>query len=294
MRTRRALALLLAGLAPGLAAAQSSPVIEAVRVGSAGGRLVVEVVASEPVSYLAVDTPEPFTVTLFLAHATFAFPAAARDFGEGSLRRVAGVVLDRPDGLLARLDFVFEHPASYRVQADGRRILLRAEAPGVPEIVVFGTPAPEPLEARIARAPAPAAPLAPRAPPGPPPAATPPRPATPPAPAPSGPAARLVRITPTEAGDDVQISLEADRTLVPRVFTLQDPPRLVLDFDNVVTTLTRFTLAVGGRVLERIRAGQFQTVPVPVARIVLDLRRLVPYRVEPHAHGAVIHLGTGP
>jgi hypothetical protein len=279
-----ALALLLVALSAAPAAAQSAPVIEAVRVGGADGRLVVEIVATTPLGYLVVDTPDPFTVTLFLARTTFAFAPGVRELDTGPLRRVAGVVLDRPDGLLARLDLVFAYPVDYRVTGQGRRLVVRVEVPAVPDAVVLGTLAPDPLEARSIAPPAEAGGAVAPA----------PGPSTAPAPAvvpPATAAARVLRITPVNGGETVRVAVEAEQPLIGRAFTLQDPPRLVVDFDNVVTSLGRFTLAVGGRVLERIRASQFRPAPHPVVRIVLDLRRLVPYRVESGPHGAVIHLG---
>jgi hypothetical protein len=105
--------------------------------------------------------------------------------------------------------------------------------------------------------------------------------------------ARIRRITPVESGEEVRLTVEADRALTPRTFTLSGPPRIVLDFDNVVSEVGAFILALGGRVVERVRASQFRTTPVPIVRVVVDVKRPVPYHVEPGARGTVIHIGAG-
>jgi hypothetical protein len=74
---------------------------------------------------------------------------------------------------------------------------------------------------------------------------------------------------------------------------MADPPRIVLDFDNVVSEAGAFIRSLDGRVAERVRSSQFRTTPVPIVRVVVDVRRLVPYRVEPGARGTVIHIGAG-
>jgi hypothetical protein len=373
--TTRTLGVLVLGLlAGGPAAAQEAqeaqPVVEAVRAGSADGTLVFEVVVSEPVPALALDSADPFTVSVFLGGAVFDFPPAIRDLPHGALRRVAAVVVARPDGVLARLDFVFDGRVAYRARTEGRRLFVHFDLPGVTEAVVFGPAAAATLEARVspppgptppATAPPPAAPPAvapapatapppppPRpalaappaaatppaaaasapatAPPPPPtrpaPAAAPPAAATPPAaaapaasrppapgqprasqamprtaptaPAPPAAIARIRRITPVESGQGVQLTVEADRALAPRAFVLSDPPRIVLDFDNAVSELGRFDLPLGGPIVERIRTSQFRTAPVPIVRVVVDVKRPVPYRVEPGARGTVVHIGAGP
>lgn len=325
---------LLVALGSGRTLGQSGPVVKEVRAGSHEGALRLEIVASEPPTSLLIETSDPFTLTLFLAHTIFAFPPSAHEMNEGPLRKAVAVVLDRPEGLLARLDFVFDRRVDYRLQDEGRRLSLDLDAPGIPDRVLFGTAQvaasagePSPATPPEPRAPAPgaAAPLAPQvrqpsvpaAPVGPiatlpqsaaapsarPPAvpiSTPPRgpgdrPGPPEetgksAPPPAARAARIHGLTPTEAGQETRVTVEADWALVYRAFTLNDPPRLVVDFDNVTHGLDRGVLPVGGRVLERIRSSQFAVSPIPVVRLVFDLKQLVPYRIEPQARGVVVHI----
>jgi hypothetical protein len=296
-------------------------VIEGIRIGTAGGHLQLEVVASEPLVYLLVDTPEPFTLTLFLSHATFAFPPWSREFPEGPLRRVAAVVLGRPEGLLARLELEFDRPVGHHVRQAGRWLVLSAGVPGPPSPVVVGTvetaepEAAPPLEARpplppgspagaaperVATAPpAPAAPERTAPAPAPPAAAPPERAASAPpagrvasatAPARLG---RIRRITPAERAGELRVTIEADGPLEPRAFTMADPPRLVVDFENTATDLGPVSIPTGGGLVARVRSAQFRASPTPVVRVVLDLLRPVPFRVEPHAGGVTIRVGPG-
>jgi hypothetical protein len=320
------LLLLAVGIAPPARATEvgpSAPVIEGIRIGTAGGHLRLEVVASEPLTYLLVDTAEPFTLTLFLSHATFAFPPWSREFPEGPLRRVAAVVLGRPEGLLARVELEFDRPVGHHVRQAGRWLVLSAGVPGPPSPVVVGTvetaepEAAPPVEARP--------PLPPASPPGAapervatapertvpaavPPAAAPPdraasAPPAPPAPAPpagrvasttpSTRPVRIRRITPAEGSDELRVTIEADGPLTPRAFTMADPPRLVVDFESAATDLGPVSIATGGGLVARVRSAQFRASPTPVVRVVLDLLRPVPFRVEPHAGGATIRVGPG-
>jgi hypothetical protein len=322
---RAGLLLLVLGLATAVGASETrpvGPVIEGVRVGTAGDQLQLEVVASERLVYLLVDSTEPFTLTLFFANTAFSFPAWSREFSEGPLRRVAAVVLGRPEGFLARLELEFTRPVGYQVRQSGRWLVLSADVPGPPSPIVVGTvetaePAPEPLVLPVPPSPAapppvvaaPAAPPAP-APPvprvAPAPAPPPPgvaAPTAPPAPAPPAPRvasvptparlARVRRISPAGRADEVQVAVEADGPLAPRAFVLADPLRLVVDFENAATDLGQVSIPTGGGLVARVRSAQLRMEPTPVVRVVLDLLRPVSYRVEPHAGGATIRVGPG-
>jgi hypothetical protein len=191
--------MLLLTLATAAGASQvtpAGPVIEGIRIGTVGGQLRLEVLGSERLGYLVIDTPEPPTLSLFFANAAFAFPAWSREFADGPLRRVTAVVLGRSEGLLARLDLEFTRPVAYQYRQSDRWLVLSADVAGPPTPVVVGSieaadPAPELL---ATPAPAPAPDPAPRpvasAPPAPPVPASPPppaasAPAVPPAPSPA-------------------------------------------------------------------------------------------------------------
>ncbi|MGH2668638.1 MAG: AMIN domain-containing protein, partial [bacterium] len=105
-------------------------------------------------------------------------------------------------------------------------------------------------------------------------------------------ARRIHGLSLSEAAGAIHVSVEADGPLAYRAFTLPVPNRLVVDFENVAYRLDRSTMPVGGPVLERIRSSLFRAAPAPVVRIVFDLQRLVPYRIEPRDRGVVVHLET--
>ena len=358
---RAGLLLLALGLATAGGASEVSPagpVIEGVRVGTAGGQLRLEIVASERLPYLVVDSPEPPTLILFFSNTAFAFPAWSREFAEGPLRRVAAVVLGRSEGLLARLELEFTGPVAYRIRQSGRWLVLSADVAGPQSPVVVGTiettepppellassespapaapaapPAPAPTPRPTASAPAAPAPMpppatsasaapppaaaapavppppapaprpaapAPAAPPAPPPAASAPAVTAPPAPpgprvasVPPARVARVRRITPAGRPDEVQVAVEADGPLTPRVFVLSDPLRLVVDFENAATDLGQVSIPTGGGLVARVRSAQLRVDPTPIVRVVLDLLKPLPYRVEPHAGGVTIRVGPG-
>jgi hypothetical protein len=156
------------------------------------------------------------------------------------------------------------------------------------------------LAARVRRAEAAVGELGQRAVPTP--ASAPPAPAAPVAPAeppakePAAPAApargrTLQRVSATEAPGETRVSVEADGALSPRAFTLGDPPRLVVDLENAAFGFDRTPLAVDGPIVERIRFIQLRVSPTPVIRLVVSLKRPVPYWIEPQARGLILHLG---
>ena len=91
----------------------------------------------------------------------------------------------------------------------------------------------------------------------------------------------------------MRVTVEADAPLTPRVFVLADPLRLVVDFENAATDLGQFSIPTGGGLVARVRSAQLRAAPTPVVRVVLDLLRPLPYRVEPHAGGVTIRVGPG-
>jgi len=123
--------------------------------------------------------------------------------------------------------------------------------------------------------------------------------AAPPPPAPAEPAEASVgrgrtihRVSPAEVAGETRVSVEADGPLSPRVFVLADPTRVILDFENAAFGFGRTPVEVDGPLLERIRFIQLRGAPTPVIRLVLGLKRSVPYWIEPQARGLVIHLGS--
>jgi AMIN domain-containing protein len=133
-------------------------------------------------------------------------------------------------------------------------------------------------------APAPPAPTAPRASP------------PPPAPAGSAPATgtvrRVQRVSTAEVAGETRVTVEADGPLGPRVFTLDDPPRLILDFDNSVFGFDRAPIAVSSPLVERLRFIQLRATPASAVRLIVALKRAAPFWIEPRERGLVLHVGS--
>jgi type IV pilus assembly protein PilQ len=69
----------------------------------------------------------------------------------------------------------------------------------------------------------------------------------------------------------VTITVATDKRITPQEFLVEDPARLVLDFPNARNNVAFSQLPVRAASVKRIRIQQFQTVPSPIARVVLDL-----------------------
>jgi hypothetical protein len=102
----------------------------------------------------------------------------------------------------------------------------------------------------------------------------------------------IQRVSTTEVSGETRVSVQADGPLSPRASTLGDPPRVVLDFENAGFGFGRTPVEVEGPVLERIRFIQLQGAPTPVIRLLLTLKRPVPYWVESQTRGLIVHLGS--
>jgi AMIN domain len=140
----------------------------------------------------------------------------------------------------------------------------------------------------------PSSPAAPAAASPPPPAAAPGTPTAEP-PVASGQPSVIRRVQPTQAVNETTVGIEADGPLSARAFTLAEPIRLVVDFENTAYGLDRAPVTLDGPVVERLRFIQLRGLPNPVSRLVLYLRRSVPHWIETQPRGVIIHLGaSGP
>jgi type IV pilus assembly protein PilQ len=93
------------------------------------------------------------------------------------------------------------------------------------------------------------------------------------------------------AQDGVTIALLGDGAFRPRDFTLENPPRVVIDLPGVTNQVKKRVLAVEGGVVSRVRVSQYQVHPEPITRIVLDLSEPTPYRVEPDGERLSVLVG---
>ena len=76
-----------------------------------------------------------------------------------------------------------------------------------------------------------------------------------------------------------------------RAFTLPAPTRVVVDFDGAAYGVTEASLTVGGALVDRVRVSRFRSAPSEVVRVVFDMKRTVPYWIEPVSDGVIVHLG---
>jgi len=99
--------------------------------------------------------------------------------------------------------------------------------------------------------------------------------AAPPAPAweePLEPARSVDYIEAQIAGEAVTVAVAGDGRLACEPFELPTPHRLVLDFSGTVNAVDEPVLELESDHLYRVRVAQFQNVPVPVTRVVMDLK----------------------
>ncbi|MBI2544966.1 MAG: AMIN domain-containing protein [Candidatus Rokubacteria bacterium] len=246
-------------------------VVSAIFAGAHEGRFQLEIRGSEPLDYVVIEGADPFSVSLLLLNATFAFPTEERQLPGPGLTKIRTAVLEREGSRLGRLDLTFATSAPYRVIKEGTRILVRVEMPPLPGGLVLGR---GPAEPRPRPTPAPAAPAP-----------------TPPTRVPGAPAPvpLILELRPEVVGDDVQVIIQADGPLAYKSFVLDKPSRIVVDFKRAQLAMSEDTIEVDNALLKRIRSSQLTPTS---ARVVLDLARPKPFWIEPQAEGVVIHLGT--
>jgi type IV pilus assembly protein PilQ len=108
---------------------------------------------------------------------------------------------------------------------------------------------------------------------------------------------------PESRGELLEVTVTADVRGAPTVtlaghgeldfesFVLEDPPRLVLDLHDVTSRLEEHHFMVGEGGVIRVRAGQYRRDPRLISRVVFDLERKVPYRIEPAEGELVVSFG---
>ncbi len=239
-------------------------VVSAIFAGSHEGRFQLEIRGSEPLDYVVIEGAEPFSVSLLLLNATFAFPPEERQLPGPGLTRIRTVVLEREGSHLGRLDLTFGKSAPVRVMKEGTRLLVRVDTPPPPGGLVLGR---APVEPPTRPAPAAAPPLA-RVP---------------------ADVPLILELRPEIVGEDVQVIIQADGPLAYKSFALEKPSRIVVDFERAQLAMADDTIEVGNAILRRIRSSQSSPTSV---RLVLDLARPRPFWIEPQAEGVVIHLGA--
>ncbi|HVA66185.1 MAG TPA: type IV pilus secretin PilQ [Elusimicrobiota bacterium] len=91
-------------------------------------------------------------------------------------------------------------------------------------------------------------------------------------------------------GDEVRIGLDGRASYED--FILSQPPRIVLQISNATYHLSQKDFPGQGVELKGVRAGQFATAPVPVARVVLDLTKAIAYHVAMDGDDLLVSLAA--
>src|SRR6266508_3640267 len=79
------------------------------------------------------------------------------------------------------------------------------------------------------------------------------------------------------SSQEVTVALLGDGVFAPKDFLLENPPRLVIDLPGVKNQVRRRVVPVKSALVSRVRVSQFQSLPDPVTRVVLDLVRPLPH-----------------
>src|SRR5207249_4080100 len=100
----------------------------------------------------------------------------------------------------------------------------------------------------------------------------------------------LIDVTVQSRSDGVRVDVKTSGPPRYRSELMDGPYRLVLDFEDTLYHWTVGPLAIDIDPVKTIRGGQFRA---NVARLVIELTREVPYRVEAHPRGVRVLLGAG-
>lgn len=89
------------------------------------------------------------------------------------------------------------------------------------------------------------------------------------------------------------VRIKLDKEVAYRVFTLNSPPRVVVELPNTLHGPKPYEASVKDDVLKRIRSSQFKTSPEMVARIVFDLPRMVAFKTVREGDSIVLRFNAG-
>lgn len=91
--------------------------------------------------------------------------------------------------------------------------------------------------------------------------------------------------------DKNALHIRLDHSVPYRVFSLSRPPRVVLELSQTVHGPKPYEASVNDGILDRIRSAQFKSSPEMVTRIVLDIKKMVPYQSTREGDGIVLTFG---
>ncbi|MDZ7860097.1 MAG: AMIN domain-containing protein [Candidatus Krumholzibacteriota bacterium] len=82
-----------------------------------------------------------------------------------------------------------------------------------------------------------------------------------------------------KANGDLRIEIDKSGDIEFKLFFTDDPKRLVVDCVGAKNELGESTYQAESRLIYRVRTSQFKTAPVPVSRLVFDLKKSVNHRI---------------
>lgn len=103
----------------------------------------------------------------------------------------------------------------------------------------------------------------------------------------------LRSVVPVRSGDGVVVELRGDAALRGEPFTLDNPPRVVVDLDGVVNLERQHLFAINSGLVSQVRVAQFRAAPDPVTRVVVDLKSPAGFEFEVTDGGAVLSVAAG-
>lgn len=103
----------------------------------------------------------------------------------------------------------------------------------------------------------------------------------------------LRSVVPVRSGEGVVVELRGDAALQGKPFTLDNPPRVVVDLDGVVNLERQHLFAINSELVSQVRVAQFRAAPDPVTRIVVDLKRPGGFEFNVTDSGAVLAVAAG-
>jgi len=98
----------------------------------------------------------------------------------------------------------------------------------------------------------------------------------------------LVELKNIQARND-SVALYFDQEVSYSIFSLSDPPRIVVELPNISQKVSQ-KIVVNGSLLLRVRTGQFRKNPL-ISRVVLDLVNPVEYHAQVEEDRLIIRLG---
>jgi len=81
----------------------------------------------------------------------------------------------------------------------------------------------------------------------------------------------------TDGDGDEIVTITGDASLVYDVFSLEEPPRVIVDIKNSVHLCDPLVKVAPGHNIQRIRSSQYSEIPSKIVRVVIDLTRFEPY-----------------